>query len=70
MSYGSREQTRTDHDVGFFDPFLDEKELGKGDLVDKGNEIYFRSVHAFIDAAENAAYSKPSTTIRQNLDKW
>ncbi len=37
-------------DVGFFDPFLDEKEYGKADIADKGQKIYYRSVSLFIDA--------------------
>lgn len=36
-------------EVGFFNPHLDTKDYGPGDIVDAGGKTYFRDVHLFID---------------------
>ena len=55
--------------LGFFDPFLDTKEFPSGPVIDKGGKVYYRSVNAFIDAAECSGSAYGYRTVRENLDK-
>ena len=56
-------------EIGYFNPYLDEKEYGAGDVVSKGNKIYYRSVHLFIDAFKYATLDLSSELVRRNLHK-
>ena len=56
-------------EVGFFDPYLNVNDYGLGDVTDKGNKVYFRLVHLFIDAARDYAIVNRAGIMRYNLLK-
>ena len=55
--------------MGFFDPYLDVNDYGLGDVTNKGNKVYFRSVHLFIDAVRDYAIVNGAGVMRYNLLK-
>lgn len=56
-------------EVGFFNPHLDSKDYGSGDIVDVSGKTYFRDVHLFIDSFKDVARTKAEGVVRRNLNK-
>jgi hypothetical protein len=56
----------TAEDIGYFDPSLS-LELGRGNIISIGKELYIRNVHIFVNRIRDAAAIHSEETIRINL---
>lgn len=54
-------------DLGYFDPYLDEKVHGPGDVVSVVKDVYYRNVVLFVQRIQNLVTFKGATLVRSNI---
>lgn len=57
----------TQADLGYFDPHLDEKAHGLGDIVSVGKDVYYQNVVLFIQRIQNRVTFKGVALVRINI---
>ena len=54
-------------DLGYFDPHLDDKAYGAGEVVSVGKDVYYRNVVLFIQCIQNLVTFRGATLVKANI---
>ena len=54
-------------DLGYFDPHLDDKAHGAGEVVSVGKDVYYRNVVLFTQRIQNLVTFKGTTLVKANI---
>ena len=65
---GSSSDRWNPQEVGFFDPYYDDKTVATGGAITHaGKDTYYRDVHSFVDRIKDMATVKDAKLVRENL---
>ena len=54
-------------DLGYFDPHLDDKAHGTGEVVSVGKDVYYQNVVLFTQRIQNLVIFKGATLVKNNI---
>lgn len=54
-------------DLGYFDPHLNKKAYGPGEIISVGKDIYYRNVILFVQCIQNLVIFKRVALVRSNI---